>query len=246
MSDSIFPQGPVQSVPQGVSNPANHGPEDYADVANGLAKVIANALMKTENMLPVRVVQYDRTNNVASVQPLVNIVMTGGSFPRGAIGPIPVFAAGAGNFVISYPIKAGDLGWIMANDRDITAFLESLSQGDPATFRNHSFNDAVLFPDAIRNFSTSGEDGNMVIQSLDGTIKISLGQSQLRLAHPTKIFLDAPDVEFQKNAHGPGTATFDTDVVFDGISGKNHLHDGQGNLVANSTPVTGQTSKPHN
>ena len=242
-----FPVGPTTTTgPAGVNSPANHGPEDYADMANGLAKILANALMKTENMIPARIIEYDRVKNVASVQPLINIVMTGGSFPRGVIGPIPVFAAGAGNFVMSFPIKAGDLGWLMANDRDITAFIESLQQGDPATYRMHTFNDAVLFPDAIRNFTTTGEDGNALIQSLDGTIRISLGATQLKLTHPIKIFLDAPLVEFQKDAHGPGTATFDTDVVFDGISGKGHKHKGNGTLVAGSTPVTGDTDVPHN
>jgi hypothetical protein len=227
-------------------NYANQSPEDYGDMANTLSKILANAFMKSENMLPVKVVSYDRVKNTAIVQPLIKIIMTGGVYSRGQIGPIPVFAAGAGQFVMNFPVKPGDLGWILANDRDISQFEQTLEEGPPPTTRTHSFNDSVLFPDAIRNFDTTGEDGNMVIQSLDGKIRISLGESQLKLSHPTKIFLDAPLVEMQKDAHAPGTITGDTDVVFAGISGKGHKHDGAG-LNAPNGPVTGTTSNPpHN
>lgn len=212
---------------------------------------MGNAFMKLENMLPCRVISYDRVANTAIVHPLIKVILNnGGSTPanmsRPQIGPVPVFAMGAGNFVVNFPVKAGDLGWMVANDRDITAFLETLDESEPHTYRSHSFSDSVLFPDAIRNFDTTGEDGNMVIQSLDGHVRISLGEAQLKLSHPTKIFLDAPLVEFQKDAHGPGTATFDTDVVFANISAKGHKHKGTGTLVAGSTPVSGDTDVPHN
>lgn len=232
---------------QNDANYPNHGPEDYGDMANALAKVLANAFMKSENMLPVKVVSYDRVKNTAIVQPLIKIIMTASTHSRGQIGPIPVFAAGAGSFVMNFPVKEGDLGWILANDRDISAFEESLVEVEPPTMRTHSFNDSVLFPDAIRNFDTTGEDGNMVIQSLDGKIRISLGESQLKLSHPTKIFLDAPLVEMQKDAHAPGTITGDTDVVFAGISGKGHKHAGHGTLLtSDGKQVNGDTDVPHN
>lgn len=228
------------------NNYLNQGPEDYSDMANMLSKVIANALMKHENMLPAQIVSYDRVANTAIVHPLIKVIMTSNTYSRPNIGPIPVFAFGAGNFVINFPIKAGDIGWIVANDRDITAFEKSLSESEPASYRQHSFNDAVFFPDVVRNFTTTGEDGNMVIQSLDGTIKISLGANKIHLVHPMLLTIDAPNTQVNGNLTATGTITGQTDVIFATISGKNHLHDGQGTLVSQGRPVTGSTSKPHN
>lgn len=221
-------------------------------MANGLTNIIANAFMKSENMLPAKVVSYDRTANTAIVQPLIKIVTTANSYSRGQIGPIPVFAFGAGNYVINFPIKVGDLGWIQANDRDISAFEQTLAESLPPTYRTHSFNDAVFFPDVIRNFSTSGEDGNMVIQSLDGSQKISIGDSQIHFVHPTKVLITAPLAEFSQDVHVIGdincdkTVTGNTDVVFAGISGKGHVHD-KGTYTAPNGPLTGgSSSTPHN
>lgn len=226
-------------------NPLRQGPENYGTLAEALKVIISSALKQTENMLPCRVVSYDRVQNVAVVHPLIRVAMSEGNYSRVQIGPIPVFAAGAGGFVMNFPIKAGDLGWMLANDRDITNFLESLDESDVGSFRQHSFNDAILFPDSIRNFDTTGEDGNMVIQSSDGKIRISLGQSQIKLTHPTKVFLDTPLVDCLKDIHAAGTITGDTDVVFAGISAKAHKH-GKGTLQAPNGPlVSGDTDIPH-
>lgn len=220
-------------------------------MANSLSKIIANAFMKSENMLPAKVVSYDRVKNTAIVQPLIKLIYTANTYSRAQIGPIPVFAFGAGNFVINFPIKENDIGWILANDRDITDFETSLAESSPPSTRTHSFNDAVLFPDVIRNFDTSGEDGNMVIQALDGTTKISLGMSQIRVLHPTKVLIDAPLTECTQDLHVIGdincdkTVTGNTDVVFAGISGKGHVH-AKGTYTAPNGPLTGGNSDvPH-
>ena len=228
-------------------SPLHQGPEDYADMANALAKVMSNAFMKSENMLPVKVVSYNRTANTAVVQPLIKIVTTGNTYSRSQIGPIPVFAFGGGNFVINFPLKPGDLGWIMANDRDITGFQTTLAESNPATYRTHDFNDSVLFPDVIRNFTTSGENGNMVIQSLDGTQKISIGVNQIHLVHPTLVTVDAPNSQFNGNLTATGTITGNTDVVAAGLSMKNHYHfpnTTTNPMKAGSVQVTGQTNPP--
>lgn len=226
-------------------NPLRQGPEDYADMGNMLQKVIAKALQQSENMLPVKVVSYDREKNTAIVLPLIKIILTAEVKSRVQIGPIPVFAFGGGNYVINYPLREGDLGWMLANDRDISKFMESLAESEPNTYRTHSFNDAVLFPDAIRNFTTSGEDERMVIQTLDGTVRISLGEADIRLKHPTLVTVETPLAEFTGDIHATGTITGDTDVVFAGISGKGHKH-ARGTYVAGATPVSGDSAVPHN
>lgn len=177
-------------------NPLRQGPENYTDLGDMLGQIMSIMSKQLENMLPCRVISYDRTNNTAVVQILVKIVLTGGEQERAQVGPVPVFVAGGGNYVISFPLKPGDLGWLIANDRDITKFRESLDMAAPGTYRTHSFNDGVLFPDPIRNFTTDGEDTNMVIQSMDGTQRISMGDNQLHITHPVGMTVDAPGMTF--------------------------------------------------
>lgn len=172
-------------------NPLRQGPENYSDLGDVLATVMGVLSRQIENMLPCRVISYDRAANTAIVQPLMRVILTGGEQPRAQIGPIPVFAAGGGNYVFNFPLKAGDLGWMLANDRDISAFVESLDESAPATFRTHSFNDAVLFPDPIRNFDTTGQDGSVVLQSMDGAQRIAMGDNQITLTHPAGVTIDA-------------------------------------------------------
>lgn len=219
-------------------NPLRQGPEDYADLGNMLGKVMSILSQRLENMLPCRVVSYDRQANTAVVQILIKIILTASEQSRAQIGPVPVFAAGGGGFVVNFPLKAGDLGWVLANDRDISAFMESLSEGAPSTFRTHSFNDAVLFPDAIRNFDTSGEDGRMVIQALDGSTRISLGADSVLVKHPTLVKIDAPNAEFTGNVSVAQTLTAQTDVIGGGVSLKNHTHKGV-------QPGSGNTGTPN-
>lgn len=221
----------------GTPNPLRQGPENYSDLGDMMASVMGVMAKQLENMMPCKVVSYDRVANTAIVQPMLKVIMTGGVYPRAEIGPVPVFAAGAGGFVVNFPIKAGDLGWLLANDRDITAFVESLAESEPATYRTHSFNDSVLFPDAMRGFTTSGEDGNMVIQSTDGATRISLGAGRILLKHPTLVRIECPMVETTGDVKVAGTLTATTDVIGGGVSLKNHKH-------TLTQPGTGQSGVP--
>jgi hypothetical protein len=224
-------------------NPLRQGPENYSDLGDMLGSILSTFAKQMENMLPARVVSYDRVANTAIVKPLVKIILTASVQERMEIGPIPVFAAGAGNYLMNFPVAAGDLGWILANDRDVTNYMESLDLSEPRTYRSHSFNDSVFFPDSIRNFDTSGEDGNMVIQNKDGSVRISLGQERIMVKHPTKVIMDTPMVEFTGDGHMVGTFTADVDVIAAGISLVNHVHN-PGDYKAGNTPVTGKSAKP--
>lgn len=242
-----------ENLTLGGPSPNNQGPQDLGGLGEALSKILANVAMKIENAIPVKVVSYDRVQNTAIVHPQIQFVIRGGDsgfdpthVQRAHVGPVPVFAAGAGAYVINFPVMAGDLGWLVANDRDITNFLESLNESAPNTYRTHSFNDGVMFPDIIRNFDTTGEDGNMVIQSVDGTVKISLGQERILVKHPTKVIVDAPDSEFTGNVkidqqlEVVGNAKFDANVdiegtLMNGVNMTTHHHTAQG-ATAPTTP----------
>lgn len=249
------------------ANPANSG-----SVQGVLTDVLSKFLQNVDDCLPATVMSYDRAANTAMVRPLVAVLTTEGStVARAAIASVPVLALGGGNFVVNFPLKAGDLGWIKASDRDISLFKQGLAEAKPNTVRKHSFEDGFFIPDVFRQYTLSGEDiaSNMVIQSLDGKIRVSLwpdrvkvsaGETWLEVAEsgvitgtaPQKIFFDTPLVEFagvfkSGTKHGGGISEMDgglkttLDQVAGGVSTINHPHTGvwAGNDVSGPPIATG-------
>lgn len=162
-------------------NPANYG------TMTGLFKeALGKMLQNVDDMLPARVISYDRATNRAQVQPLIMIVTTDNqSVARAPVASVPVFMIGGGGHVLSFNIKAGDLGWIKANDRDISLFLQYFDQAAPNTYRKHTFQDAVFFPDVMRGITINEEDQeNCVLQTLDGSVKVALGADSVKIVAP--------------------------------------------------------------
>lgn len=148
-----------------------------------------------DDMLPAVVVSYDPAKNRATLQPLVMIGTTDGSKkPRARIENIPVFRYGAGGFFQRFPVKAGDFGWIKANDRDISLVLQRGGRQDwPNTKRRHSFSDAIFYPDTIKDWVVAGADLEaMTLQSLDGNSVVSIAQDAIELRVGSQVLrLDA-------------------------------------------------------
>lgn len=216
--------------------------------------------LRLHNMLPAKVVSYDRATNLVIVQPMIQYIDTSGrTHDRAELGKIPVQLDGGGGFIISYPIVADDLGWIQANDRDISLFLKTFAISPPNDFRLQDFSSAVFVPDVMTGYTIdAGDDGAMVIQSLDNTIKITLSPDKIRIQHPTLIETEAPNwnhvgilnvdgaITNTGDIDSEGTITGDVDVIGgvppDSVSLKDHPHT-QPNTTADAT-VQGDTGAP--
>lgn len=183
--------------------PPSVDPANDDSVLGTLNTVLQKFLQGIDDMLPARVVSYDRVANRATVMPVVSIVTTDGAqVGRATVSQLPVFQFGGGGVALSFNLKPGDLGWIKANDRDISLFLQSYGTGGPNTFRKHSFEDAMFFPDAMRDIVIAGEDEeSATLQSLDGTVKVSVGADTLILqAGSAKIVMGPAGFDYT----GPG------------------------------------------
>lgn len=130
-----------------------------------------------DDMLPAQVVAYDRATNMASVQPLISMVTTLNEVvQRGQIAQVPVLQLGGGGFILNFPIRAGDLGWLKANDRDISLFTQFWRMVTPNTGRLHSFEDAIFIPSILTGFTIASPDAtNVTLQRLDASLRLSLG-----------------------------------------------------------------------
>lgn len=168
-------------------SPPSRNPADDGTLAGMMKIVLSKFLQGVDDMLPARVVAYNRAKNVATVQPLINMTTTGGvQVPRAQVASVPVFQYGGGGFVVSFPIKPGDTGWIKANDRDISIYKQTGSFSQANTQRKHSFSDAMFFPDTmLRGVTIGGADANsLVIQNLSGTVKIAISEAGINITSP--------------------------------------------------------------
>lgn len=160
-------------------------PADQGTLAGTLQFALRRAFMSSDNMLPAKVIKYDRENNRVSVQLQVNLITTNGEqVSRAQLSSIPVFVFGGGGFSLSFPLNPGDLGWVLASDRDISLFLQNYNQSPPNTERVKSFSDGVFYPDAMKTFNiTTANEGYAILQNESGTISIELG-TNLTSGHP--------------------------------------------------------------
>jgi hypothetical protein len=157
----------------------------------GILKTIQDRTSRNiENMLPCKVINFNRTLNRVTVQPLIRVLGSNGEIiSRNQIASIPVYNPSGGGFGVYFPLVQGNLGWIIANDRDISLFMQSYSESKPNTTRKHSFSDAVFYPDMMTGYSIDAEDAtNLTIQNLNATVKVTLGVDTVKLKATNILF----------------------------------------------------------
>ena len=234
-------------------SPPSINPTNYGSLTGVLNFALTKFLQGVDDMLPAQVVSFNRTTNMAQVQPLIPMVTTDNIIlQRAAIQSVPVVQLGGGGFLLNFPLQSGDLGFIKANDRDISLFVQSWSSAIPNTARKHSFEDAVFIPSCLTGFTIAGADAaNLVIQNLAGTVKISLSGNSVSITAPNIVNITAPQINLNASTDialntptitqtysGGGTATFNgsitatgvitgnTDVTTNTISLNGHKHSG--------------------
>lgn len=190
------------------NSPPSIDPANYGSMIGMLKHFLMKHTQNLDNQLPARVVAYDAATNQATVQPLVPFLTTDNRVVQRPQVLVPVRMAGAGGFVIYVPVTTGTLGWLKANDRDISGVLQTKQAAAPNTQRKHSFDDAVFEPDAgLNGFSISGDDqGNLVIQNQAGTVKISVSNDGIGINGPANPNL-AFDIQSVTKAFAPPRMT---------------------------------------
>lgn len=176
------------------SNPSRDPAND--DSLLGMARQILDKfLAQIDDMLPARVVSYDREANRATVVPLVKLLTTDNrQIGRAQVASVPVMLFGGDKVALSFNLKPGDLGWIKANDRDISLILQGYKDGAPNTLRKHSFQDAVFIPDVMHGLTINAEDDeHAVLQTLDGTVRIAIWPDRVKITKDEMFVEVGPD-----------------------------------------------------
>lgn len=218
------------------------------DSLTGYTKELRRWLLKNlDHALPAVVLRHDRANNRVRVRPLITkIDSENQTLRRSEIQSIPVLNLGGGGFFVNFHLPVGQQGMIMALDRDISLFLQSKQESRPNTARMHAFNDSIFVPQQWFDYVIAEEDSEaMVIQNLDGSVKIALDGNQIRIVNnqvrlevngdsvvgvaPGGFDFNGFTIDSTGAAVSPTTVTAETvignvDVTFAGISGKGHTH----------------------
>ena len=198
--------------------------------------VLRKFLQDTNDMLPARVISYDRASNRATVQPLIQLIDTDGlRHNRAQNTNLPVLLLGGGGFFVSFHLPPDSLGWIKASDRDTSLFLQQATRetAPPNTTRMHSFEDALFIPDVIlTDYTIEAEDSQaLVIQNAAGTVKLSLNDARIKLT--------APAVEINGNTEITGT------LMNNGVNvGSTHNHSYLDSVGSAATPTNRNTQVP--
>lgn len=179
-----------------IPGPSSGNPANSFDLAGAVSFALDKYSQKTDDMLPAKVLAYNRGTNRAKVIAFIPFVTTvNEQIQRAIVASVPVLQLGGGGFCVSFPLQAGDIGWLKANDRDISLFKKVLNFAAPPTQRKHSFEDAMFIPDTMNNgVSIIGEDAsNLVIQNLSGTVKIAWWSTFLKIVSPRVGIGGTPD-----------------------------------------------------
>lgn len=183
-----------------------------------------------QTRLPCVVTAVNKAKNSVSVIPLINMVLSdGSSLRRAIIVGVPIQHLSAGGFIIHLPINVGDYGYIRSCDRDISLFKQSFKESTPNTKRKITFEDSIFIPDTINynNYTIDNEDdNNLVIQSFDNSVKISLGLDNIKIKAPT--------INMEGNVNIDGNVATTGTLENNGVNvGSTHVHiDGSGNTTS--------------
>lgn len=203
------------------------------DTLVGAVKFALPEYMKGLNtVMPAKIINFDRTINRAQVQVLINVVSTGNQQIQNVqIASVPTLILGGGGFMLSFPLNPGDLGWLIATDRDMSLFLQNYQAAAPGVFLQRNFASSYFIPDIMTNYTIASEDSdNFVIQKSDGTVKISLSNNAINIVAPNTITLTSPSVIINAETTINGGLVLNGDMSGSGTIGADYIIPQSGTL----------------
>jgi hypothetical protein len=216
---------------------AESGSSNY----NATTYIIRQIMAGRSHVALVKVMAVE--GDLLDVQPTVNqLDADGNAIPHGTISGIPFMTLQAGLNAVTMIPEVGDIGLCLFADRDISAVKANKDISNPGSMRQSDMADGLYIGGFLNKTPTQFIDF-----SADG----------IRIVSPTKITLEAPDIEltaendivcnatnFIVNAKAKFSDTIDADgiitapdVISGGISGKDHPHRAQGATAITSKPL---------
>lgn len=205
--------------------PQNENPQGQQDHYTNLDPSIALSFFVQQLLNDMQTVALVEVVNVTNsgglsevgfvdVRPLVNQV-TGrrDAVPHGVIHGIPYFRLQGGTDAIIIDPKMGDIGMCGFCSRDSSGVVATKKAANPNSSRKYNWADGLYFGGFL-----NGTPSQYIRFSAEG----------IELVSPTKIKLDAPEVEVTGKLTVTGLIKSLTDVLAKTISLFSHRHDSSG------------------
>ena len=147
---------------------------------------------------------------------------------------LPVYSPLGSGIVMSFPLTAGDTGWIIAGDLDPSLFFQDVSApAKQAFYDRHKYQYGFFMPSNLAGFTFSQDDnGQWVISSSDGKTKIVLGSNGINLETDKALKIKGNSVSITSSGNN---------ITIDGTDWKTHKH-GVGTLQVPTTASEGSPS----
>lgn len=160
-----------------------HNPADI-NTLDGMNNFLADKMsMNIQKVIPGIVQSYNRLTNRAVVKPAITgVASQGQKVSKEALTDVPVLNLSGGGITLSFPIKTGDTGWLIACDRNISIFKQNLTESAPNDIRKHKYEDSFFIPDKINNIGVTDPTAFIIT---DGTTSISLSNNAISLTATT-------------------------------------------------------------
>lgn len=208
----------------------------YPNLHSNINSVLEHLKAKLEVCIPAIVDSIDREKSMVTVLLAPKMIFPNGDMEERGYVEVPILVSSGGGFMINFPIKEGDVGWVIAGDRDTTGYREDNSKPyDLLSLGSHSYSFGFFIPDVFSNvdktFKLTEEDTDkLVIQTLNGNTKIRLSKDGvIDIICPTTLNIKG-NINVDGDINVDGNITASEDVVAGTISLQNHTHPcGDGN-----------------
>lgn len=115
-------------------------------IEQALETAIGAVLSRVNTAMPAEIRQYDYQTKTATVQPLIRLRSTDGTFiSRATISGVPVIMPSTfgGQAALDLPVLRGDQCLIVCSQRSIDNWMRTGREADPATADRFSMSDAI-------------------------------------------------------------------------------------------------------
>jgi hypothetical protein len=147
-----------------------------------LQAVIDASLCELHTALPCEVISYDYAKNLAVVQPVLKrkYKNEAEAIELPTISNVPVSFQRMGPAHLRLPIKPGQTGQLVFNERSIDGWLVSGGKIDPQDPRKHSLSDAVFYP------GLNPSNKPMASSAAEDSIELKLNGAYLEILNNNK------------------------------------------------------------
>lgn len=199
-----------------------------------ITEVVKKYINQMQTCIPAIINSVDADRRHVTATPAVQRLDSKWSTVPWAGIKLPVLALFGGGIIVSWPLQAGDTGWIVAGDLDPSLFFQDPSRPQrQKTFDRHSYQYGFFIPDKIGQYNISSEDdGALVIQDETGATKISLKSGTINITSSDTLNINGQTVNIKGNGN----------VYINGTDWKTHNHTVPSGITVQVTPTSGSGS----